>query len=112
MSMTTTQSNPQDHSVSPKGMLIGGQWVESASSARIAVENPAKRKPVAEVPRGNAADVDRAVAAATKAYADWRKVPPGWQRDPGSAPPTQQAAVKAARDRWDHLPRPVRAAYP
>jgi acyl-CoA reductase-like NAD-dependent aldehyde dehydrogenase len=76
MSMTTTQSNPQDHSVSPKGMLIGGQWVESASSARITVENPAKRKPVAEVPRGNAADVDRAVAAAIKAYADWRKVPP------------------------------------
>jgi acyl-CoA reductase-like NAD-dependent aldehyde dehydrogenase len=76
MSMTTTQSNPQDHSVSPKGMLIGGQWVESASSARITVENPAKRKPVAEVPRGNAADVERAVAAATKAYADWRKVPP------------------------------------
>jgi acyl-CoA reductase-like NAD-dependent aldehyde dehydrogenase len=76
MSMTTTQSNPQDHSVSPKGMLIGGQWVESASSARITVENPAKRKPVAEVPRGNAADVERAVAAATRAYADWRKVPP------------------------------------
>jgi len=76
MSMTTTQSNPQDHSVSPKGMLIGGQWVESASSARITVENPAKRKPVAEVPRGNAADVDRAVTAAAKAYADWRKVPP------------------------------------
>ena len=76
MSMTATQSKPQDHSVSPKGMLIGGQWVESASGARITVENPAKRKPVAEVPRGNAADVERAVAAATKAYAEWRKVPP------------------------------------
>ena len=76
MSMTATESNPQDHSVSPKGMLIGGQWVESASGARITVENPAKRKPIAEVPRGNAADVERAVAAATKAYAEWRKVPP------------------------------------
>ena len=76
MSMSATQSNPQAHSVSPKGMLIGGQWVESASSARITVENPAKRKPVAEVPRGNAADVERAVSAATKAYAEWRKVPP------------------------------------
>jgi hypothetical protein len=51
-------------------------------------------------------------AAAEAVVADWRKVPPGWQRDPGSAPPTQQAAVKAARDRWDHLPRPVQAAYP
>ena len=74
MSMTAT--NPQAHSVSPKGMLIGGQWVESASGARLTVENPAKKKTIAEVPRGNAADVDRAVAAATKAYAEWRKVPP------------------------------------
>jgi acyl-CoA reductase-like NAD-dependent aldehyde dehydrogenase len=74
MSMIAT--NPQAHSVSPKGMLIGGQWVESASGARLTVENPAKKKPIAEVPRGNAADVDRAVAAATKAYAEWRKVPP------------------------------------
>jgi len=74
--MSMTASNPQAHSVSPKGMLIGGQWVESASGARLTVENPAKKKPIAEVPRGNAADVDRAVAAATKAYADWRKVPP------------------------------------
>jgi betaine-aldehyde dehydrogenase len=68
MSMTAT--------VSPKGMLIGGQWVDSASGARLTVENPAKKTAVAEVPRGNAADVERAVAAATKAYAAWRKVPP------------------------------------
>src|SRR5512139_3211857 len=74
MSMTAT--NPQAHSVSPKGMLIGGQWVESASGARLTVENPARKKPIAEVPRGNAVAVDRAVAAATKAYAEWRKVPP------------------------------------
>ena len=46
MSMIATQSNPQAHSVSPKGMLIGGQWVESASGARITVENPAKKTPV------------------------------------------------------------------
>src|ERR1044072_1988005 len=71
-----TATNPQAHSVPPKGMLIGGQWVESASGARLTVENPAKKKTIAEVPRGNAADVDRAVAAATKAYAEWRKVPP------------------------------------
>ena len=76
MSMTAAQSNPQAHSVSPKGMLIGGQWVDSASGARLTVENPAKKTAVAEVPRGNAADVDRAVASATKAYAEWRKVPP------------------------------------
>ena len=32
--------------------------------------------PIAEVPRANAADVERAVAAGAKAYAEWRKVAP------------------------------------
>jgi betaine-aldehyde dehydrogenase len=70
------QTEAQFSTLSSKGMLIGGQWVESASGARITVENPAKRAPIGEVPRGNAADVARAVAAAAKAYADWRKVVP------------------------------------
>ena len=73
---TATETKPQSSTLSSKGMLIGGQWVESASGARITVENPARRAPIAEVPRGNAADVERAVAAGAKAYADWRKVVP------------------------------------
>src|SRR5260370_24333038 len=71
-----TETKPQSSALPSKGMLIGGQWVESASGARIAVENPARRAPIAEVPRGNAADVERAVAAGSKAYAEWRKVVP------------------------------------
>ena len=73
---TTTQAKPQATSLGYKGMLIDGQSVDSASGARITVENPAKLQPIAEVPRGNAADVDRAVAAATKAYGEWRRMPP------------------------------------
>jgi acyl-CoA reductase-like NAD-dependent aldehyde dehydrogenase len=73
---TATQTQPHSSTLSSKGMLIGGQWVESASGARITVENPAKRAPIAEVPRANAADVERAVAAGARAYADWRKVVP------------------------------------
>ena len=73
---TATQTKPQSSTLSSKGMLIGGQWVESASGARLTVENPAKRAPIAEVPRGNAADVERAVAAGAKAFAEWRKVVP------------------------------------
>ena len=73
---SASQTTPQSHAASPKGMLIGGQWTESASGARLSVENPAKKVPVAEVPRGAAADVDRAVTAATRAYAEWRKVAP------------------------------------
>src|SRR5712672_3875977 len=73
---TATQIQPQSSTLPSKGMLIGGQWVESASGARLTVENPAKRTPIAEVPRANAADVERAVAAGAKAYAEWRKVAP------------------------------------
>jgi betaine-aldehyde dehydrogenase len=64
--------------VSPasEAMLIAGRQVASASGDTIAVENPAKRTVVANVPRGDAEDVDRAVAAASDAFAAWRKVVP------------------------------------
>ena len=99
MSTAATQSNPQAHSVSSKGMLIGGQWVDSASGARISVENPAKKKPIADVPRGNAADVDHAVTVAAKAFVEWRKVAP---RDRGKvllkiADKLQERAEEMAR---------------
>jgi betaine-aldehyde dehydrogenase len=57
-------------------MLIDGAWVGSASGAVLSVENPAKRRPIAEVPRGDAVDVDRAVQAAAKAFPAWSKQPP------------------------------------
>jgi betaine-aldehyde dehydrogenase len=60
----------------PQGMLIDGQWVAAASGQTFGVENPAKRVKVAEVPRGGAEDVGRAVAAASKAYPAWSRVVP------------------------------------
>lgn len=57
-------------------MLINGAWVDSLSGATISVENPGKRVPIADIPRGNAADVDRAVQAAAKAFTSWSKVAP------------------------------------
>ncbi|HBQ48162.1 MAG TPA: aldehyde dehydrogenase [Hyphomonas atlantica] len=68
-------SNAQDF-YAPKGMLIGGRWVEAASGATITVENPANRAKVAQVPQGSAEDVDKAVAAATKAFPDWARTNP------------------------------------
>lgn len=54
-------------------MLIGGEWVAAADGRTFLVENPAKPGTVvAEVPRGGAADVDRAVKAAAKAFPAWR----------------------------------------
>ncbi len=57
-------------------MLIGGQWVDSAAGEVLLVEDPAHRKPIAEIPRGRAEDVDRAVKAAAAAYPAWSRVPP------------------------------------
>jgi acyl-CoA reductase-like NAD-dependent aldehyde dehydrogenase len=76
--MTTTEltrsttTGPQRH----VQMLINGRWVDSASGAVLAVENPAKRSTIASIPRGGAEDVDRAVLAAESAFPAWRNVPP------------------------------------
>jgi acyl-CoA reductase-like NAD-dependent aldehyde dehydrogenase len=57
-------------------MLIDGSWVGSTSGETIAVESPGNRRLFASVPRGGAEDVDRAVAAATRAFPGWSKVAP------------------------------------
>jgi len=57
-------------------MLIGGEWVDSMDGDVITVENPGRREPIAEVPRGTARDVDRAVGIAASAFARWRTVAP------------------------------------
>ena len=44
---TATEARPPSSTLSSRGMLIGGQWVESASGARLTVENPARRMPIA-----------------------------------------------------------------
>ena len=40
-------------------MLIGGKWLDSASGEWLEVEDPAHRRPIAEVPRGRSEDVAR-----------------------------------------------------
>lgn len=53
---------------------IDGQWIEPAG-ASITVLNPATDQPIATVPDGGAADVERAVAAAKKAQPGWERLP-------------------------------------
>ena len=52
----------------PPRLLIGGEWVESRSAATIPVVDPATGRQIAVVADANAADVDRAVAAARAAF--------------------------------------------
>jgi len=60
----------------PRRMLIGGVWVGALAGGTITVENPAICQPIAAVPRGQAADVEAAVAAAAAAFPAWSRVPP------------------------------------
>jgi acyl-CoA reductase-like NAD-dependent aldehyde dehydrogenase len=58
-------------------MLIGGEWVESADRRTFDVETPARRgQVIAQVPRANPSDVDRAVRAAHAAFPAWRATAP------------------------------------
>ena len=57
-------------------MLIDGEWVGSHDGGWIDVESPANKSIIAKVPRGTSADVDRAVAAAKRAFLPWSRTSP------------------------------------
>ncbi len=60
-----------------KRLLIDGQWVEAASGKTFASINPATGEVLATVAEGDAQDIDRAVAAARRAFdGPWRKIKP------------------------------------
>ncbi len=54
---------------------IGGEWVASTSPELLDVHNPATDEVIARVPLSTVAEVDRAVAAAREAFAEWRETP-------------------------------------
>ena len=59
-------------------MLIGGEWTDASDGNTREILSPATGDAIAEVPEGTAADVDRAVAAAKKAYDEtWSDATPG-----------------------------------
>jgi acyl-CoA reductase-like NAD-dependent aldehyde dehydrogenase len=70
------QTRPSTDQVRHAHMLIAGEWVDSTSGETLDVENPGKRERIADIPRGRAADVERAVMAATQAFPAWSRVPP------------------------------------
>jgi aldehyde dehydrogenase (NAD+) len=59
-------------------MFIGGEWVEPASGEYFESDNPYTGRPWALIPRGNAADADRAVRAAHRAFTsgEWPRLTP------------------------------------
>lgn len=59
----------------PWRMLIDGKLVPAASGEELVATNPATGEPIGRFPSGAAEDVDRAVAAAKRAFPDWRALP-------------------------------------
>jgi 1-pyrroline dehydrogenase len=56
--------------------FVGGEWVDSASGETMEVINPSTGETIAEVPRGTAEDVDRAVEAAKTVLPEWLETTP------------------------------------
>jgi aldehyde dehydrogenase (NAD+) len=52
-------------------LYIDGTWVPSDSTGRLEVVNATTEEVMATIPEGDAADVDRAVAAARRAFPGW-----------------------------------------
>jgi 1-pyrroline dehydrogenase len=57
-------------------MFINGEWADAASGETVTVINPATEETIAEVPKGDRTDVDRAVAAARDAFSTWSQSTP------------------------------------
>jgi len=54
---------------------IDGEWVDAASGETFESTSPANGDAIGVFPRSSTEDVERAVAAAKRAYEDWRLVP-------------------------------------
>ena len=67
--MSTTVSKHQN--------FVGGEWVDAVEGGTAEILNPATGEPIAQVPSGTQADVDRAVAAAKTALPEWLETTPG-----------------------------------
>jgi succinate-semialdehyde dehydrogenase/glutarate-semialdehyde dehydrogenase len=55
-------------------LFIDGAWGAAKSGATLPVLNPATGEPIGSVARAGKPDLDRALAAAERGFAAWRKV--------------------------------------
>lgn len=61
--------------------FVGGEWLDAVDGAVMPVTNPATGQVIAQAPRGARADVDRAVAVATRALPGWLETTPKERAD-------------------------------
>jgi phenylacetaldehyde dehydrogenase len=77
MTATVDQSVEQ-FTTTPRQLFINGQWTDAASGKTFETPNPATGATLASVAEGDAEDINRAVAAARKAFDDgpWGRITP------------------------------------
>lgn len=73
--MSETLKAP-DLGFKPKGLYIGGRWEAPVEGKSFENINPSTKQSLGSIPAASAADVDRAVQAAKKAFRDWSNTPP------------------------------------
>jgi len=76
MTSSPSAANAALHLPSHRTLYYGGAWHEPISGRFDATLNPSTGQPLARVAVGNATDVDAAVAAATRGFAEWRAILP------------------------------------
>ena len=80
-------------------LFIDGVWKAAKAATRITVVNPATGSGIAEVPYATKADLDEALAAADRAWPEWRSTD---VEKRGAI--LHKAAVAAARARRPYRP--------
>lgn len=64
--------NLQDAKLLRQQCYLDGQWLEADGGQSIAVQNPATGEIIGQVPKMGAAEAERAVAAAARAFSAWK----------------------------------------
>lgn len=82
-----------------KKMLIDGKWVDAASGRKFETHNPATGELLATVAEGDAEDINRAVAAARRAFERRfrRAASSRWSRHGSRSPGRHSSAACRAR---------------
>jgi acyl-CoA reductase-like NAD-dependent aldehyde dehydrogenase len=65
----------QEQQIVRERIYVGGEWVQSNGTGSIDVVNSTTEQVMGSIPEGDAADVDRAVAAAREAFENWSQTP-------------------------------------
>ncbi|MFB6465060.1 NAD-dependent succinate-semialdehyde dehydrogenase [Bradyrhizobium tunisiense] len=78
-------------------LLIDGEWIEETSAGNEIVLNPATEQPLGTLPHAGKPELDRALAAASRAFEGWKRTSP-YERGQ-----ILRRAADLMRERLDHI---------